>query len=124
MQESMKTPDSHSKLKLKPQERRILRVLAIISSLYVGLVFIGVIPVHCDAYHPPAPTPAQVEAARQAELYAASSKAVEQIYCNVWLILTGTTGKAMFLLVVFFFFLTRYIVSARKKLRKHTRRSH
>ena len=109
-------------LKLRLWEKNILRVLAIASSLYLGLVFIGVISVHCDAYNPPAPTQAQLEAARQAELYAASSKAIEQVFCNVVLIITGTTGKVIGCVIPLGILLGSGLQSFIKKMRRRNRK--
>ena len=111
-------------LKLRAWESKLLRVLVIASSLYLALVFIGVIPVHCDAYHPAPLTPAQLEAARQAELYAASSKAIEQVFCNEVLLLTGTTGKIMMFTIIFGLFLGTRMRPVFRKLVRRLRKAH
>jgi hypothetical protein len=98
--------------KLRPWEKKVLQVLAIIGSFYLGLVFIGVIPVHCDAYKPKPP--------HQAQLLASSSKAIEQTFCNTVLILTGTTGKFL-VLIIPFGLLGRGVVTIVKKVRRRAR---
>jgi hypothetical protein len=131
-------------LTLRSWEKKLIRALAIISSVYLGLVFIGIIPVHCDGVRQE-PIAAQTETSptqsldangnipsdvaaqtaaplTQAEMFASSSKATQQVMCNILIVITGTTGQIL-VLIIPICLLARSGIIIIKKLKRRARKS-